>query len=154
MKRACLLLAMAVLAACSDSTSAPTTLHYGMDLYRGPSWAPTGFATVVNRGDTVTVHIELVDSTTVVGSSTTVRAVCAENVSIRRNNVVAATLPSPATCPDSAYPRIVGLRYSGDWDSRLYNWVIPASLAPGTYTIVGEILVSPALAVSQTLTIN
>jgi hypothetical protein len=125
-----------------------------MNIYRGPLWAITGAATSVNRGDTVTVHVELTDSTTVGGSTVTVRAICAENVAIRRGGAVVATLPSPATCPDSVYQRTVGLALSADWDSRLYNWVIPAGLTPGTYTLEGRVLVAPALSVTRTLAIN
>jgi len=153
--RSLLLIAAFLTVGCSDSTSAPPSpIHYQLSVYHGPGWNPTGIATSANRGDTINVLVSLSDSITPGGSPATVRAICAQNLIIRHGSAVVASLPTPVTCPDSTYQLTLGLAFSANWDSRIFTWVIPNTLAPGTYTIVPQVLVQPTVVAWIELPIN
>ena len=142
------------LVACSSSTGPPSPLLYSVRLYHGSFSHVTGPATSAVSGDTLSIYVDLTDSTTVGGTPATVRGTCAKNVTISRGSTVAATLPSPVTCPDSVYQLSIGPALSPTWISRGFFWIVPAALPSAVYDVRGETLVSPSLSVSVPLQIN
>jgi hypothetical protein len=80
------------------------------------------------------------------------RGYCAENVEVFRGTELVATLPSPASCPDSVY--IVNLALALSITVRIYDWVIPADLASGTYMLRGLMLLAPSMEAEATLEVQ
>jgi len=93
------------------------------------------------RGDTVWIEhvIELVGTldTTIEG---TVRPDCTENVAIEFEDSTVATVPAPATCPDSTAPHEFSTFVPV---TRQTRWPVDTALTPGFHVIVGRILVAP-----------
>ncbi len=141
-------LALALLLGCSDPAG-PSPLLYRMPVLEFGTSVPV---TAASPGDSLWLGISLEDSTSSAGSIVTIRATCATNITVLRGATVVTTVPTPATCPDSVYQRTVGT--FPNFESRFFRWDIPPGLAPGTYTLRGELLQQPRLDVSITLPIN
>jgi hypothetical protein len=154
-KRCCLLAVTVLFCACGSTTEPPhSPVVYEVNVFAGPLFGINDFATSANRGDTLSIRVQVYDSTSAHGSLVTVRATCAVNVTILHAGTTVATLPQAITCPDSSLQETVGAQGSFFWDSRFYGWVVPTTLSPGVYTIRGEVLVQPALSASTTLQVN
>ena len=88
-------LAAAYGAGCSESDAFGPESSLGYGIQVNPS--------VVNPGDLAYIGISVGLTFGAERADVLIRGFCAENVEVYRGKDLVATLPSPATCPDSVY---------------------------------------------------
>ena len=146
--RFALLLVVGVLIASGCTESDPfnpaSSIEYQVDVFVR--------ATTITHGIQVGFRIEIRRSAEATVARVRVRARCAENVAVLSGSDLVATLPSPATCPDSVYT--VKLTSYDNRDTRFFYWTVPEELPPGSYTVRALTLVSPSLEAETTMEVE
>jgi hypothetical protein len=144
--------ALALLLAACSSAADTETLIYTLELREGPLWSPRGAATVVQRGDTVTIGLDLYGTAPGGGTLVLVRPDCAVNARIVRDGAAVDSLPAPVSCADSTYYVLIGSEQNTI--SRRFHWIVPGSAPAGTYVVRGELLQDPVRSLSRAIQVE
>ena len=146
------------LASCSDAAGpdlGPLLFDVTIGCYPSPDppYTCTAATTTFSPGDTLTIGEILVDtSLSHHEAHVTVRAICWQNLEIRRSGQLVDYLPRVSTCPDSTLlqgdnsPFVVNIR--------AYTFRVPDVWTPGTYTVRSLMLVDPPATVARSFTIR
>jgi hypothetical protein len=104
-------------------------------------------------GDTVWLrHQVLLVNTVGDSADATLRPTCTVNVVVQSGISTAQTVPNPTTC--AADSTIVQRFPFGGTFTRYTRWVVDSALAPGTYVVVGRILVHPLIEPAAVFTVT
>jgi hypothetical protein len=136
-------------AGCLDTEFSSLSIAYSLRTL-GCSSGPAGCAEVgdttssAGRGDTIWIEQLVRNALTSQSVRARVRADCDVNVWIVLRDTLRATVPAPASCPDSTYETFVSME-PGPVELRYLRWVVDPALDSATHVLVGQMLVEPRL---------
>lgn len=154
MRPAAVAVGATLVAAACVSTQEPKifTFQYGLAVYGCDTSCVVPGPTALDsatRGDTVWLYhlVQLVGAVdSVTPQSATLRPDCAVNV-VRAMGGDTVGIAGPATCPDSSYTQqftLSGVTFPPAID-RYTRWVVDSATTPGTYVLIGRVMVQPRI---------
>ena len=147
-----------VVASCSDAAGpdlGPLIFDVTVGCFPSPDppYTCTAPSTTFARGDTLTIGEVLVDTTAFHNTvAVTVRAICWQNLEIRRGGVLVDYVPRVSTCPDSTM--LQGDNAPSLFNIRFFRFRVPDAWTPGVYTVKSLMVVDPQITVSRRFTIR
>jgi hypothetical protein len=158
-RRASLTALTLVLVSCGSDVVGPNLGPLLFDITIGcfpspdPPYTCTAPTTTFAHGDTITIGELLIDTTSSHHEAhVVVRAICWQNLEIRRGGQVVDYLPRVSTCPDSTM--LQGDNSPSVFNLRFFRFLVPDVWSPGAYSVRSLMLVDPPATVTRTFTIR